>query len=253
MPVYFESFMLPAFSQLPFLLEDKYLRGGFQSLNTLADRDGMHVARKKAGMLVYIKETSSYYQLSDDLSEWQDAALGGGIGDVVSPLRVNNDGALEIDPSRILPEGGDPGQVVVKQLDGTNSWQDALGGPGIRGVASHQSTVQLNTGDEYQFELDMAKTVMLLKVTLNVPGVEIKGYTTANRDDQNPFTFISHEDFMTDEGVFIIDQNNKEFKRRFSFMANLETPAAVKHYFTFTNKGSTPVTPEVTIEYLALQ
>ena len=253
MPVFMESFMQPAFPQLPFLMEDKYLRGGFQSLDTLDDRDTMHPIKKKAGMLVYVKETSSYYQLSDDLQEWQDAALGGGIGEVIAPLQIQVDGALAIDPTRILPLGGDPGQIAQKQLDGSIAWVDSVAGAGNRGIAELESPVQLATGESHNFELTMAKTAMLLKVTLNAPDVEIKGFTTGLREDQNPFTFISHIDFMTDEGVFVIDASNKEFKRRFSFMANLEDPVSDKLYFTFTNKGVAPVIPKVTIEYLSMQ
>lgn len=253
MPVFLQSFMTPAFPQLPFLMEDKYLRGGFQSLNTLEDRDTMHVIKKKPGMLVYIKETSSYYQLSDDLQVWQDAALGGGIGEVVAPLVVNGDGALEIDANRILPNSGEPGQIPQKQLDGSIVWVDNTSGAGNRGVVEQESPVQLATGETHEFEMTMAKTVMLLKVTLNAPDIQIEGFTNGSRDDQNPFTFISHVDFITDEGVFVIDSSNKEFKRRFSFMANLEDPANDKLYFRFTNKGVTPVIPRVTIEYLSMQ
>lgn len=253
MPVFLQSFLLPSFPQLPFLLEDKYLRGGFQSLTTLVERDDMHIVKKKPGMLVYVKETSAYYQMSDDLSEWLDASLGGGIGEVVAPMLINEDGALAIDINRILPSGGSPGQLAQKQLDGSIQWVDAATNAGARGTSELECPLQLSTGEVYDFELPLAKTLMLLKVILNAPDIQLTGYTTSMRDDKNPFTFISHIDFMQDEGVLLVDASTKEYKRRFSFMANLETPVSDKLYFTFKNLGVAPVTPKVIIDYLAMQ
>jgi hypothetical protein len=252
MPVLVESFLQPSSIYLPFLMEDKYLRGGFQSLESIAARDSIPAIQRKAGMIVYVKESSSYYQLSDDLKTWSNPSIGGLVQTISSPF-VLEDGKLSIPSKYLIPEGGEPGQVIQKQLDGTNIWADTHTSSGNRASSEYTSPIQLATGEEHKFDLTLSKTILLLTVKLNSINVEIKGYTTKDRSDKNAFTFISTADFMTDEGVTVLDADNKEYKRRFSFMANLEDPVSDTMYFTFKNMGVVPVTPKVEITYLALQ
>lgn len=69
MAVYITSYLLPSTSQAKFLLEDKYLRGGFQVMATAADMHAMHNLNKKKGMLVAVTdEDGKLYRLQSDNS-----------------------------------------------------------------------------------------------------------------------------------------------------------------------------------------
>jgi len=56
MALYLSSFLLPASAGVPFLLEDKYLRGGFRILSTIAERDAIPTAARKIGMRVLVAD-----------------------------------------------------------------------------------------------------------------------------------------------------------------------------------------------------
>lgn len=64
MPLYFSSFFLPASAGIPYLIEDRYVRGGFRSVATIADRDAITAPQKKPGMIVYVQENGISYTLN---------------------------------------------------------------------------------------------------------------------------------------------------------------------------------------------
>lgn len=62
--------IVPAGSAYP-AVDDGYVAGGFRSVATLAARDAIPASRRKAGMRVYVSETSGQYELSSDLATWR--------------------------------------------------------------------------------------------------------------------------------------------------------------------------------------
>lgn len=68
----------PALRGTYFLLEDIYLKGGYQVRATVADRDSINELNLKAGMLVRTQDTGTIWQLGDDLATWTELQLGGG-------------------------------------------------------------------------------------------------------------------------------------------------------------------------------
>lgn len=59
---------------------DIYGEGGYRSVATITDRDGIPSPRRKVGMLCYVEETDRIYKLRSDLSTWEEliASLGTG-------------------------------------------------------------------------------------------------------------------------------------------------------------------------------
>ncbi len=53
-----------------YLIDDKFIRGGFRCVDTIADRTAIHPQSLKAGMLVYTNDTKKMWQLQDDLVTW---------------------------------------------------------------------------------------------------------------------------------------------------------------------------------------
>lgn len=61
-----------------YLVEDIYLKGGFQIRATNADRDEINPLNLKAGMLVLTQDSGKIWQLKDDKSTWAEFKIGGG-------------------------------------------------------------------------------------------------------------------------------------------------------------------------------
>lgn len=77
MPLYMTSFILPASAGVPYVLEDKYIRGGYRCVATLAERDAIRSTEKKAGMRVYVAEdTKIYTVLPGALTTWVEVVTG---------------------------------------------------------------------------------------------------------------------------------------------------------------------------------
>lgn len=72
MPLNVSSFLVPS-SGVPFVVEDKHVRGGFQILADTATRDAIPVAARKVGMRVLLLDTLLEYQLVGGIanSNWQ--------------------------------------------------------------------------------------------------------------------------------------------------------------------------------------
>ena len=94
---------------------DKYGRGGFRVLDTLADRDDITTPRRKAGMWVKVLETGKVYELDANETSWTEVTFSGGTGGsytlpaatrstlggikVGSGLSITSDGVLSVDIS----------------------------------------------------------------------------------------------------------------------------------------------------------
>lgn len=68
----------PALRGTYYLLEDTYLKGGYQIRANNADRDGINKLNLKAGMLVLTQDSGTIWQLGTDLITWSALQLGGG-------------------------------------------------------------------------------------------------------------------------------------------------------------------------------
>lgn len=64
MPLTISSFLLPASQAIPYLIEDRYIRGGYRSLATVADRDAIPTSARKAGMRVFCQDNGKTYTVN---------------------------------------------------------------------------------------------------------------------------------------------------------------------------------------------
>lgn len=69
----------PALRNTYYLLEDVYLKGGYQVWADVAARDAINPLNLKAGMLVYTLAENKMWQYGAD-SKWAESKLGGGGG-----------------------------------------------------------------------------------------------------------------------------------------------------------------------------
>lgn len=73
MPLYASAFFVPTSAGVPYILEDVYLRGGYRSVATIADRDAIKSAARKQGAIVYVREDTTLYWLPDTVVAGADA------------------------------------------------------------------------------------------------------------------------------------------------------------------------------------
>lgn len=109
----------------PFTTEDeyathyaKYGRGGWQEVETIADRDAITEDRREAGMAVYVLATKKTYILDEDLITWNELESGK-VDDVkVDGVSVVHNKVAEIDLSGKLDKVDTPDQVYGTDENG---------------------------------------------------------------------------------------------------------------------------------------
>lgn len=71
MPLTPTSFFIPASPAIPYLLEDKYLKGGYRCVADEAERDSIHVGARKPGMRVFVASNGKTWTVnSGALTTW---------------------------------------------------------------------------------------------------------------------------------------------------------------------------------------
>lgn len=256
MPVTMNSFLTPASAALPFLLEDKYLRGGMRCYATLAERDAMAAGTKKAGMLVYVSENTTMYQLLEDKTTWGKANLGGKNYKFQSPLVSAEDAdgniVVGLNSNNSIPNSPGAGYTLVSGPNNTYVWLDLTGNAekGARLTKEYELQDYLAPGAQFDFELEMSKTCMLLDVTLNAFDIELSCHTSNDRDDVNPYLFRSSSNFLSDVGVR--EEDGQFVKgRRYAFVSNSDSSRL--QFWRFKNIGTASAKPKLTITYLVME
>ena len=255
------SFLLPASPALPYLLEDKYLRGGMRCLPTLSDRDTMSAGNKKPGMLCYVTETNKMYQLDTDNVTWKDANLGGSNYKFETPFVTAVDEAgltvVGLDPSKQVPEPEYAGMTLMSGANGVMMWVDMNGSAnmGVRRTITYEAASYITPGQQIDFDLQMTRTLMLISVELNAFDIELSAYDNALRTSRNPYLFRSTANFLTDDGVFtdVDSEGNPLIRklRRYSFLSNLDNTPTIA--WRMKNIGTSPAKPKLTVTYLVLE
>lgn len=82
------------------------------------------------------------------------------------------------------------------------------------------------------FELGTASIVYDLTVSRPC---RVEAFTTPNRDDVNPYTFIATTDHLTDDGTVILNDGSSFQSRQYSIWANFEEPPTQNVYVTVSS------------------
>lgn len=137
MPLYMSSFLLPASAGVPYLLEDKYVRGGYRCVATLAERDAIRTTERKAGMRVFVAENTKTYTVNPGaLTTWVEVTTSPVRQSIqyVAPSALANNASVDF----ILPLG--KSAMIIKL---------AASAPGIE-IQCH-STAARNDTNPYTF------------------------------------------------------------------------------------------------------
>ena len=141
MPLYASGFFIPSSAGIPYILEDVYQKGGYRSVATIAERDAIKTAARKQGMLVYVREDNTLYEIPGatvaGADAWKKFDARKYVGfDFKAPLAISEEFEVSIDELRLVPlmEGVEKGKVLAVGEDGSE-WIDGLPSGGEDGDA----------------------------------------------------------------------------------------------------------------------
>lgn len=258
MAVALRSFLVPASASIPFLMEDRYLKGGMRCLANVAARDAVLRGARTSGMLVWCIAEKAMYQLAPDLNTWEPAQMGGGGEQYIfdAPFTEARDAQgnviIGINSSNRIPRSPGSGYILQSGPNQTLMWVDGRGNAdrGTRQQASYEAADYIAPGDSIDFNLEMSRTSLMIEVELNAVDIEIQCHTTQARDDANPYIFRSSANLLKDDGTSIQDGELVKL-RRFSFAVNMDN--TVFQYWTMKNIGDAPAKPKLSVTFLVLQ
>jgi hypothetical protein len=260
MPTYPSSFFEPKSGVPRYILEDKYLKGGFRVVADAAARDAIDKEMRKRHMIVITANNGKVWQLADDMVTFNEIKLGGDNPKVqgIAPISVLVNGDIVIDPKAIVPAAKTDdkvGDILVLNGDRLPAWKtlSLSGMSGQRLEIEYKPESTMAPGASHSFQLEMGKVCMLLTVQLTLPSFRLEAFTSSSFSDANPYTFVSDSDMLSDEGITKSPDSSLVKGRRFSFVANLENPVKNIIYWRLTNLGSLPMQPTLLLSYLVLE
>ncbi len=222
---------------------------------TQSQRDSIDLANRKAGMIVVTADSGKLWLLNNDLTTWREFS-GGSTYSGVLPITVLINGQISIDPKVVLPEGGNPGDIIALGNDKIPVWKtfSVAGNAGVRQTGTYTAPTPISPSANHEFFLQMSKTILLLYLKVDAPDIKVEAFSTPERDEANPYTFITTHDVMEDAGISILPDGTQFMQRRYSILANMEKPDTHNIiYWKLTNQSTIPVTPTFTYNYLILE
>lgn len=178
----------------------KYGHGGWRSVDTISERNGLPEDRKEVGMVVFVIETQEGYMWNG--STWD-----------------------------FFVKGGDqtPKRQSVSHLLGN-----------------------LAPGQKFSFILPLAKTSVILRLSVTRP-VKITAWSTAARDEPNPYIFLATAGHLTDDGATLLSDGTILRSRQYSIFANLEDPPSSNIYFDIESVDLASGSVSLDIIYLPIE
>lgn len=166
----------------------------------------------------------------------------------------------------INPINMKPGMLVVTQSDNklwqlqadSSSWVEFSPGPSGDGGASAgrkpatYTAAGLQPGSVADFVLPMGKTVLVLTLKVSTPCM-VQCFSTAERSESNPYTFVATADHLEDDGSSLMTDGTILRGRRYSIFSNLEVEESIDQFFRISNAGQSTISVTLDIEYIVTE
>lgn len=139
------------------------------------------------------------------------------------------------------------GQVITAEGDGSLITYWAPGSPesGIRRRKYETVIDSLQGYGTAEFILNLGISSIVYAVSVSRP-VKVEVFSTPNKAEPNPYTFIATPDHLTDDGVVVLNDGSSFHSRQYSIFSNLEEPAQPNVFVTLSSLdpylASTPIT-----------
>jgi hypothetical protein len=99
-----------------------------------------------------------------------------------------------------------------------------------------------------EFTMRLGQAAIVYNLSVSRP-VKVEVFSTPDKDEINPYTFIATPDHLMDDGTVYLNDGSSFQSRQYSIFTNLETPPKDIHYVTITSidnhLASTPVVFEL--------
>jgi len=210
------SDLVPAGSGTFYLLEDIYTKGGLQVQDSLETRDAIPVANLKKGALVLTLSDKKIWMVTK----------------VSFPSREDPDAPEAVEWEELALSGGSSA-------------------PGSRKVAIHNIKTFLRD-QQLEFEIKMGASSIVFRLETSRP-TRIRAFSTPEKDETNPYEFISTTDHLIDDGRQLFEDGSVLRTRNYSMFANFQSPATDYMYFTIDNIEEDEGPMTVTITYMSLE
>jgi hypothetical protein len=238
MPIPVASNLTPANGQTFYLVEDTFLKGGLQIRDSITERDAIPIQNLKVGALVLTHDTGTIWQVSELVlptiqnpntipsATWEEFQVGGGFDDAPSDGKfyARKDGEWVA----LNASSGTIRTVFIKTID------------------------ELNPGDIVDFDHEIGATVIAHKIEVSRP-VLLSAFSTADRDEVNPYRFLATSDHLVDDGTMLLQDDTVLKLRNFSIYTNLEDPVNNTIYFRIESVDEVPGPVTMTLGLIVIQ
>lgn len=147
---------------------------------------------------------------------------------------------------------------MMYYLDGDlTTWLEVSTGTGGSQITFSRATVVHTTdpvaaGAYEDFTLPTGKCAVLLEVGIT-DVARVEAHSRSGRSDLNPYVFESYVGHLNDDGSYLDSGMNLKYNRRYTTLANLETPANSITYWRIINQNAVDTTYQLTVTYLTIE
>jgi len=162
-----------------------------------------------------------------------------GSANITGNLFVGN--TITIGTSYTLPPTAPDGFGQILTADGPGSmvtyWAPGAPESGIR-RRRYETTISSLVGfGTAEFVLNIGVSSIVYAVSVSRP-VQVEVFSTPDKNEPNPYTFIATPDHLTDDGTVILNDGSSFQSRQYSIFSNLEEPAQPRVFVTLTSLDS---------------
>ena len=239
MPIQIASNIVPKNSQTFYMVEDVFIKGGFQIQDNIAGRDAIAFGNLKLGQLVLTTDTGIIWKLTSlagptiaapdtpQVIEWTQLSLGG------------------------IEEAPQDGNVYGRS---NGAWTEVTssGGNGNTRLVSVTNISSLDSGSTQDAVLDIGPSCLVFKLTVSRV-CKITIYGTPAKDEPNPYTFLATDTHLTDDGSMLLTDGSVFRTRNFSILANMEATVLSSLYMQVDSVDDASGPIVVTITYYPLE
>lgn len=132
-----------------------------------------------------------------------------------------------------IPKRGD----IIVALGGENSetiWYPGPPEPNFKRRRYCKVIDTLLGFGKVEFEMKLGQAAIVYNLTVSRP-VKVEVFSTPDKNEPNPYTFIATPDHLTDDGSVWLNDGSSFQSRQYSIFTNLEEPPKDIHYVTITS------------------
>jgi hypothetical protein len=158
-----------------------------------------------------------------------------GSANITSNLFVG--GSVTVGNLYVLPRSQPTAGQVLVAVGGDTSETYWAPGPAESGIYRRRyeiTTPNIAGYGNVEIDIPLGISSIIYNLTVSRP-CKVEAFSTAARNDENPYTFIATADHLVDDGTVFLSDGSSFQSRQYSIWANHEEPAKPNIYVTVTS------------------